>query len=209
VIASLRGTLLSRSTDRAVVEAGGVGYEVLVAPSTAGRLPEPGAEVSLQVCESFGMYGGGATLYGFLTQAEKDAFCVFRDHVPSTGAKKALEYLDKASKSLPDFRRAVLDKDDRMLAAVFGFSKKTADKLIEALKEHLGDLEVAGSERFATDRTRGLPASAMAQAMSALSSLGYRPAEARAALGVVAEEVPAKGLDAGEIVRRALKRLSP
>ncbi|MBI5624840.1 MAG: Holliday junction branch migration protein RuvA [Elusimicrobia bacterium] len=209
MICSLRGTLLSRSPDRAVVEAAGVGYEVFMAPSAVARLPDPGTEVFLHVAESVPMYGGGATLYGFLTQGELDAFGIFRDHVPSTGAKKALEYLDKASKSLPDFRRAVIEKDDRMLSAVFGFTKKTSTKLVEALKEKLGGLSVAGDEKFGTDRRRGLPASAMGQALSALSSLGYRSSEARAALGAVAEEAAGSELDAGEIVRLALKRLSP
>ncbi|MBI5883037.1 MAG: Holliday junction branch migration protein RuvA [Elusimicrobia bacterium] len=209
MIASLRGVLLSKADDRVVIEVDGVGYEVVMAASAMGRLPEEGSEVLLRVSESFGMYGGGATLYGFLTQAEKDIFGIFRDHVPSTGAKKALEYLDKASKSLADFRRAVIDKDDRMLSAVFGFTKKTSVKLIEALKEKLGGLSVAGAERFGTDRNRGLPASAMGQALSALASLGYRTTEARTALQSVAEDSAGSELEAGEILRRALKRLSP
>ncbi|MBI4678458.1 MAG: Holliday junction branch migration protein RuvA [Elusimicrobia bacterium] len=209
MISSLRGTLLSKTADRVVVEASGVGYEVLIAQSSILRLPDPGAEVLLHVSESFGMYGGGATLYGFLTPAEKEVFSIFRDRVPSTGAKKALEYLDKASKSLPDFRRAVIDRDCRMLSAVFGFTKKTSEKIIEALKEEFAGLEVAGAERFGADGTRGLPASAVGQALSALSSLGYKSSEARIALQSVAEESAGSGLEAGEIVRRALKRLSP
>ena len=89
----------------------------------------------MHVAESVAMYGGGVTLYGFLTPSDKEMFLTLRDCVPGTGAKKALEYLDKASKSLPDFRRAVLEKDAKVLTGVFGFTRKTAERLIDALKE--------------------------------------------------------------------------
>ncbi|MBI5211726.1 MAG: Holliday junction branch migration protein RuvA [Elusimicrobia bacterium] len=207
MIATLRGTLTSKAADRVVVEAGGVGYEVAMAPSSVARLAGVGEEVLLQIAESMGLYGGGTTLYGFLTPGEKEVFATFRDNIPSTGARKALDYLDKASKSLPDFRRAVLEKDERMLSAVFGFTRKTSGKLIESLKDKLADLRVDGAERFAPG-AKGAPPTALAQAMSALSSLGYRSSEARPAVQAVADESSGGGLDAEEIVRRALKRLS-
>ena len=126
MIASLRGTVVSKDLESLVLEVGGVGHEVHVTGATAARLPAPGAEALLLVAASYAMYGGGETLYGFLSQSEKEMFCAFRDEIPGTGAKKALEYLDKASKSLPDFRRAVIDRDEKLLCGVFGFSKKTA-----------------------------------------------------------------------------------
>lgn len=204
MIASLRGTVLSCGPGRLVLEAAGVGYEVSVTSAASAAL-RPGEAAFLLVVESFGMYGGGSTLYGFATPADRDLFLAFRDSVPDTGAKKALEYLDKASKSLPDFRRAVLDRDARLLCAVFGFTKKTAAKLVESLRERLESVAVPGPERLA--RAGDRPEAAMAQALSALSALGYKPAEARAALQAVAEEDPGSTLDAEGIVRLALKRL--
>ena len=50
------------------------------------------------------MYGGGVTLYGFLTLEDKEIFLLLRE-IPGTGAKKAMDYLDKILKSAPDFRR--------------------------------------------------------------------------------------------------------
>ena len=61
-----------------------------------------------------GMYGGGITLYGFLSLEEKEIYLLLRE-IPGTGAKKALDYLDKISKSAPDFRRAILEGDARAL----------------------------------------------------------------------------------------------
>ena len=164
MIAALRGTLLSKEPDKIVLEAAGVGYEVFVTSSTSARLPAPGQATSLHVAESFAMYGGGATLYGFLAPPEKAMFLAFRDSVPSTGAKKALEYLEKASRSLPDFRRAILEKDSKLLTGVFGFTKKTADRLIEALKDKLEAVPVSGPEKLARSAGGEAASSALSQA---------------------------------------------
>jgi Holliday junction DNA helicase RuvA len=207
VIASLRGTVLVKTPDKVVVEAGGVGYEVSVTAGTAAALPAAGGTALLHIAESVAMYGGGVTLYGFPTAADKEMFLTLRDSVPGTGAKKALEYLDKASKSLPDFRRAVLEKDAKVLTGVFGFTRKTADKLIDGLKDRLDGLKLPAAERLARAGGAAVPPGAMSQALGALSALGYHASEARAALCAVAEEHPGEKLDAERIIRLALKRL--
>jgi Holliday junction DNA helicase RuvA len=134
-------------------------------------------------------------------------FLTFRDCVPATGAKKALEYLDKASRSLPDFRRAVLEKDAKVLSGVFGFTRKTADKLIDGLKEAIAALNLPGEERLVRAGGPAMAPAAMSQALTALGALGYKAAEARAALSAVAEEHAGETLDAERIIRLALKRL--
>ena len=203
MISSLRGVIVAKGAGRVVLEAGGVGYEVLVTAAASAALTA-GAEAFLHVAESVAMYGGGVTLYGFPAAGEKELFLALRDHVPSTGAKKALEYLDRASKSLPDFRRAVIERDSGLLTAAFGFTRKTAERLVEALKGKLGDEGGAGAAR--PGKAQAAPA-AMTRALSGLSALGYRPAEARAALSAVAEEHPGEPLGAEDIIRLALKRL--
>jgi holliday junction DNA helicase RuvA len=205
MIATLRGVVQSKKGDRLVLEVGGVGYEVHATGATLVQLSE-GAEAFLHIEESFAMYGGGAVFYGFLTANEKEMFLTFKEHVPSTGAKKALEFLEKASKSLPDFRRAILEKDGRILSGVFGFTKKTADKLVDALKDKIEGVAVSGHEKLGRPAA-SVPQGALAQALSALSSLGYKPSEARTALAAVAEESSGRDLSAEEIVRQALKRL--
>jgi Holliday junction DNA helicase RuvA len=207
MIASLRGAVLHKSLDRVILECGGVGYEVQVTAATASRLPGPGSEALLYIAESFGMYGGGATFYGFILPSEKALFDTFKEHVPGTGAKKSLEYLDRASKSLPDFRRAILDKDAKILAGVFGFTKKTADKLIESLKDKLEAVSIPGAEKIARADGAELGSGALGQALSALGALGYKPAEARAVLQTIAEEKGGTALAVEQIVRLALKRL--
>ncbi len=207
MIASLRGTIQSKTLENIVLEIAGVGHEVHVTASTASRLPSAGAEVFLLVVASYAMYGGGETLYGFLNATEKAMFCAFRDEIPGTGAKKALEYLDKASKSLPDFRRAVIDRDEKLLCGVFGFSKKTAVKIVDAMKGKLEDLRVPGLPHIEKADAAVPTTGSWAQALNALESLGYKQGEVRAALTSLVTELRGQDFPVEQLVRQALKRL--
>lgn len=202
MIAYLRGTVAFKNAESAVIEAGGVGYEVFFCEPSLEALGPEGSQAEVFIAESISMYGGTA-LYGFLSREEKLLFDLLRDAVPNTGAKKAMDYLGKAVKSLPDFTRAVADKDPKPLTSIFGFTAKTAEKLVTALKDKLpaSGLPTAGGAMAAQ-------ASSYLQAMSALTGLGFRAAEARAALEEAAAEAgPKAGTEA--ILRLALKRLSP
>ena len=131
MITHLRGTLDSKSQGSVVIDAGGVGYEVQTAVSAYDKLPGIGAEIKLYIVESVPMYGGGVSLYGFLTDEERGIFLLLKE-VPGTGAKKAMDYLDKISKSPADFKRFVGNKDAAGISGIFGFTKKTSDKLVAA-----------------------------------------------------------------------------
>ena len=201
MLAYLRGRIVIKNSGSAVIETGGVGYEVfLCAPSLEALGPE-GGTAELFIAESISMYGGTA-LYGFRSREEKDLFELFRDAVPNTGAKKALDYLGKAAKSMPDFTGAVAAKDLKRLTAIFGFTSKTADKLISALKDKLPASGPAGLAEFSA------ASGTYALAMNSLTALGFRAGEARSALeDAAAEAGPAASVES--IIRLALRRLSP
>lgn len=210
MIAYLKGTVIERGPDSLVVEVGGIGYEVFLTPSALRRAGPEGSPAELFISESTAMYGGGVTLYGFLGLEEKELFLSIRDHVPSTGAKKALEYLDKASRSLPDFHRAVLEGDERVLADAFGFTRKTAERLVAALKDELGPPRGDASGARAQTGSRSWAATgsrAMQQTLDALLALGYKPAESRQALESVAGNLHGKEAPVEELVRLALRQL--
>lgn len=207
MIASLRGVVLTKDLESLVLEVGGVGHEVNVTSATASKIPAPGGEILLFIVASFAMYGGGETLYGFLTEAEKAMFCAFRDEIPGTGAKKALEFLDKASKSLPDFRHAVIDRDEKLLCGVFGFTKKTATKIVDALKGKIDDVRVAGSPHFVAVGDKTPSSGSWGQALNALEALGYKGSDARTVLQDLAELHGGKEVPTEQLVRQALRRL--
>lgn len=201
MIASLRGTVLEKNAEGAVIEASNVGYQVSLTPSTSAQLPPLGEEVLLYVAESMAMYGGGVTLYGFLRAEERQIFNALRDNVPGTGAKKALEFLEKATKSLPDFRRAVLEKDVRALVAHFGFSAKTAEKIASGLQDKLEALPLGGG------RSAVSGGSAFEETIAGLLALGYKEAAARGA-AQSARSALGGGATPQDLIREALRHLS-
>jgi Holliday junction DNA helicase RuvA len=202
MIGSLRGTILHKAPGVALVDVQGVGYDVLTLVSAFERMPAVGQEVQLFISESMAMYGGGLTLYGFLTLEDKDVYLLLKE-VPGTGSKKALDYLDKISKSSPDFKRAILDGDTRALVSLFGFTKKTAEKMIVALKDRFAGMRLSGKEKW----TSAIPTAGIGEALAALVQLGYREAEARAALERLPEAARADN-STTTLVKEALKQLS-
>jgi Holliday junction DNA helicase RuvA len=201
MIGSLRGALLHKEPGRILVDVQGIGYDILTTLSVFDRLPAIGQEVQLYIAESMGMYGGGITLYGFLSLEEKEIYNLLKE-VPGTGSKKALDYLDKISKSSPDFRRAILDSDVRALISLFGFTKKTADKMIVALKDRLAGLRLSGKEKWSPV----MQPTGFSEAVAALMQLGYRESEARAALDRLSAEKRSEG-STTDLVKEALKQL--
>jgi Holliday junction DNA helicase RuvA len=183
----ISGLLESKSTNSITIDVNGIGYEIAIALFSFSKLPESGSQVKIYVVESVsGMYGGVICLYGFLTKEERDMYLLIKDEVPGTGAKKAMEYIDKISKSFADFKTAVISKNPTMLHSVFGFTKKTADKLIAALKDKISSIEVSGKEKWAdVNLTEN---KLILEAIEGLISLGYKEQQARTAVNKVYEQ---------------------
>lgn len=202
MITHLKGKLDKKDLNRVVVDVAGVGYEVMTPQSAIEKLPDTGHEVKLFVVESFSMYAGGTTLYGFLSQEEREIYLLLKDEIPGAGAKKALDYLDKVSKSLPDFRQAIIRKDVSMLTGIFGFTKKTAEKLISSLKDKINDVRIEGREKWAST----VESNAELEAVSGLIALGYKEMQAQEAVEKCAA-MSDKPAGVEELIKRALKYL--
>ncbi|MCL2389281.1 MAG: Holliday junction branch migration protein RuvA [Elusimicrobia bacterium] len=207
----LNGALAEKNMNFLVVEVNGIGYRVAVAVSTYDKVSglALGAKLKLFVHEAVaGMYGGVIMLYGFLSIQEREMFLLIKDEVPSTGAKKAMEYFDKISKSLPDFKRAVMSKDIEMLSGIFGFTKKTAEKLAAALKDKISALEIEGNAKWAQTPP---PQGAQSEAIAGLVAMGFKEAAAREAVSEVSFEKEGHdarhGLSPAEIIKKALQHL--
>lgn len=203
MIAQLRGTIIElnseKDTLRVVLDVHGVGYEVFMAKSTEGRL-HAGQTATLLISESVTAFDGATTLYGFATREEKDFYDRIRANVDGMGPKKAIECLDKISKSMPDFKRAVIDGDMGLLVSIFGFTKKTAEKLVFALKGQVQTWSVPGAPKW----SEGPKTTAEAEAVYGLLNLGYREEEAR---GVIQKAKAQLGIKANteELLQEALR----
>jgi Holliday junction DNA helicase RuvA len=193
MIARLSGILAETSADTAVVDVGGVGYQVLASGRTLDALGPVGGEVmlltELQVRED------AWTLFGFGSPAERDSFRALTS-VQGVGGRLALAILSVLS---PDeLARAVAQDDKAMIGRASGVGPKLAARIANELKGKLGVAALGG----ATPPPRG---GAAADALSALANLGFKPAEASAAVNAAQDDLGADaGLDA--LVRLALRK---
>lgn len=178
----------------------GVGYEINVASATIQTL-EKGAEAAFYVAESISPYDG-TSLYGFASKEDKQLWNLFRDAIPNTGAKKAMEYLNKALRSVADFHSAIYKRDPKILTAIFGFTSKTAEKLINSLHGKMDSLTVQGEAKI---KVADEPY--MSEVLAALTALGYTAQESRRAM----EKIYTAGVSPSEktenIIKAALKVL--
>jgi Holliday junction DNA helicase RuvA len=193
MIARLSGILAETHGDNAVIDVGGVGYLVQASARTLDALGPIGAEVliltELQVRED------AWTLFGFGSPVERDAFRALTS-IQGVGGRLALAILSVLS---PDeLARAVAQEDKAMIGRANGVGPKLAARIANELKGKLGVVPLGG----------GAPApraGAAADALSALSNLGFKPAEASAAVNAAQDELGSDAsLDA--LVRLALKK---
>lgn len=197
MIGSLRGSLLDRGDTEVTIEAGGVGYRVLVSPTTAVSLGDVGQEVFCWVHHH--QREDAVTLYGFATKDERSSFeALLGAH--GVGPSLALAILSIHSPIA--LARVVAEDDLGALCLVPGVGKKTAQRLLIDLKSRLsvpdlGDGPVPGAGNAAP----GHP-NARADVRDALAGLGYTDAEVRDVMA----DLPDDG-DSGSLLRDALQRL--
>src|SRR5579863_3094512 len=132
MIAVLRGTLLEKHPNQAIVDTGGVGYDVIIPVSTFTHLPESGAEVRLRIHTH--VREDALALYGFLTQDEKALFekLIGVSGIGPTAAVKILSGL-----AAPDLIHAIQRGEVDKLVRIPGVGKKTAERMVLELRDKL------------------------------------------------------------------------
>ena len=193
MIARLAGILAETTSDSAVIDVVGVGYLVHLSTRALDALGPIGGQVliltELQVRED------AWTLFGFGSASERDSFRILTS-VQGVGGKVALAILSALS---PDeLARAVAQDDKAMIGRANGVGPKLAARIANELQGKLGVVAIGG----AAPVPRG---GAAADALSALANLGFKPAEASAAVNAAQDDLgPDATLDA--LVRLALKK---
>jgi Holliday junction DNA helicase RuvA len=195
MIARLHGILAETSADGAIIDVHGVGYQVQASSRTLDALGPIGGDVTLltelQVRED------GWTLFGFGSSGERETFRILTS-VQGVGGRVALAILSVLSPE--ELASAIAHGDKAMVARANGVGPKLAQRIVNELGGKLGSPTLAGSA--------GAPAprgGAAADALSALANLGFKPAEASAAVNAAQDELgPDAGLDG--LVRLALRK---
>ena len=196
MIARLTGTLAESAADHALVDVAGVGYLIQASTRTLSTIGPTGGVVMLftemQVRED------AITLFGFGSAGERDWFRLLTS-VQGVGGRVALAIL--SALDAEELSRAVAGGDKAMVARAQGVGPKLAMRIVNELKDKVGSVAIGPAGVIA-------PKGGAAQdALSALANLGFRPAEASAAVAAAADELgEGAGLDA--LVRLALRKAS-
>jgi len=198
MIASLRGKLIYKDDNTAVVECGGVGIKAIVAHTTAVSLPQLEEEVFLYTYLS--VREDALDLYGFAELAELEAFKLITS-VNGVGAKIGLALLSQF-----DADRLLLNiasSDAKALTAATGVGLKLAQRIVLELKDKVG--AVASTDMVASVVSVGNATtnSNSKEAVAALVSLGYTQSEASMAVGSLDLSLPTD-----ELIKQALKSLA-
>jgi Holliday junction DNA helicase RuvA len=197
MIARLTGTLAETGSDHLVLDVGGVGYLAYASARTLSAIGPIGGSVLLltemQVRED------AITLFGFGSAAERDWFRLLTG-VQGVGGRVALAILSVLDPG--ELARAIAQGDKAMIARAQGVGPKLAQRIAMELKDKTGAIALGSGPAVA------LPAGSInSDAVSALSSLGFRPAEAATAVAAAADELgPGATLDA--LIRLALRKAS-
>ena len=189
MIVTLEGTLTAAARGFAIVDVGGVGLRAFIPASTAALLPSPGARVCLYT--HLHVREDDLSLYGFSTPGELELFELLLG-VSGLGPTKALGVL--SGSSVEAVRSYIWTENAAALSRVPGIGARTAARIILDLKGKIGPAAESGA---ATDD---------AELLSWLTTLGFAPAEAHAALAKLPRDA---ALAFEEKARKALELLRP
>jgi holliday junction DNA helicase RuvA len=200
MITFLRGKLVESWPHRLVVDVHGVGYEVIVPLSMGDAFSRIDSEVT--VLTHLIIREQEHTLYGFPGADERDLFLLLIDRVSGVGPKVAMSILSGMSAN--DFKSAVVTGNLGAIAGIKGIGKKTAERIVLELKDKVGvaeawEVQSRGGEIPAEQSIRN-------DAVLALISLGYKPADAQKAVAKAAESEPA-GATVDNLLRAALRMM--
>lgn len=220
MIGQLQGVLLDASPDGVICDVGGVGYELEVPASTLCRLPERGKAMTLYVHTY--VREDALRLFGFISRFDRAVFQMLIQ-VSNVGPKLALTCLGPMDGA--EFCSIIRARDADRLVSVPGIGRKTADRIVLELEQKalkLADRPFGASTALPTgthpsqaglfDTPAGVGewnAQVLEDVRSALANLGYKEKQVSDALKPQAREHAHARLRLEDVLREALKRLSP
>ncbi|MGQ0673111.1 MAG: Holliday junction branch migration protein RuvA [Hyphomicrobium sp.] len=205
MIGKLRGKVDAIGESHAIIDVGGVGYEVQLSARTLRNL-KLGDEVVLTIDTH--VREDAIKLFGFQSEVERSWFRTLQT-IQGVGAKVALGVLGTLAPH--DLASAIALGSWQSVEQAPGVGKKLAQRITAELKDKAPALSVAGMPGAGGGSgvaISGPPeGDAAAEAISALTNLGYNPAQASAAVAVAVNEF-GKEADTARLIRRGLKELS-
>ena len=219
MIAFLRGNVAALYEGAAVIDVNGVGYEVRIAGDTVQRLAAAGRDEEVKIYTYTYLREDQIALYGFMSREDLELFKLLIT-VSGIGPKGGLALLSVGTAD--DLRFAIMTGDAKMIARAPGVGKKTAERLILDLRDKVagmydaammaaaGSLEGTAVPDFVPAAGTSSADSASAEAVEALTALGYSRAEAAKAVRACRDHAAENGVDVQDtesILKAALRYL--
>ncbi len=209
MIGKLRGLVDAVGADHAIIDVGGVGYEVACSTRTLSALPAVGEAVTLSI--ETHVREDAIKLYGFLTEAERGWFRLLQS-VQGVGSKVALSIL--STLDVGQLANAIALQDRSMVSRAPGVGPKVALRIVNELKDKAPPLAlttapIGGHVPTPANGAKvvSIAPSPAAEAVSALVNLGYAPLQANAAISVAMDKA-GEAARTEDLIRLGLKELA-
>jgi Holliday junction DNA helicase RuvA len=196
MIGFLRGKLVHKAPPLLVLDVQGVGYEIEAPMTTFYDLPLVGVDITLHT--HLVIREDAHSLFGFLKEADR---ALFRTLIKVNGVGPKLALTILSGQSAEEFHRCIQNNDTQALVRLPGVGKKTAERLVIEMRDRLPELGDTSPAIPFSAHSQPVAAHPKQEAISALCSLGYKPADASR----MVQSVNAEGKSCEELIRMALQ----
>jgi len=183
MIATLRGKLIEKHPNQAIVEAGGVGYDVSIPVSTFSALPDTGAEIKLRIHTH--VREDAFLLFGFFTPEEK---AIFEKLISVSGIGPSLAIKVLSGMAVSGLIPAIRSGNIEQLVRIPGVGKKTAERIVLELKDKLEGIGAEGAPAAAVEKPSAAFSAVDQDVLSALMNLGCNRVAAESAVRAAKNE---------------------
>ncbi|MBR5944761.1 MAG: Holliday junction branch migration protein RuvA [Lachnospiraceae bacterium] len=199
MIAYIKGILSDYDEESVVVEAGGVGYAIIVPSNVIEALPPIGSDIKIYTYLS--VREDAFVLFGFLTKDDLLMFerCISVNGIGPKGGIAILSAFDSDS-----LRLAIISGDAKAISKANGIGPKTAERLILELKDKVKSDEISFFKASNPANESSASSSAKSEAIEALTALGYSASDAVKAVNTI-EDIT--DMDSEAILKAALKKM--
>ena len=205
MLGRIRGVLAEKTPPLVLIDVSGIGYEIQMPMTSLYQLPDVGNEAT--VYTHFVVREDAQLLFGFANKQER---ALFREVIKANGVGPKLALTILSGMSADQFAQAVADGDMSALIKLPGVGKKTAERLLVEMKDRLAAWQPSHQPGTTTvtqvqsDPVMAQPASAQAEAISALIALGYQQVQATK----VVKAVLRQGASSEQLIRDALRSIA-
>lgn len=197
MINQITGKIIHKSPTECTIETGGIGYQVFIPVTTFDRLPDVGETVT--VFTHLHVREDAMQLFGFFTKQDKE---LFRKLITISGVGPKLAQTVMSGLSYDELIRAIRQGNVMQLNKIAGVGRKTAERLVVELRDKLAEIELAEEETgIKTSDT------IQAEALLALTTLGYSRNASENALRCVTAELNGENVSLEHLIKAALRRL--